>query len=250
MNRSKTLIALMAGIVFAASIALFFLFTNEEARDIEAWLSLGMVIFAEFLLSAQLLRGARPGARSTPGDAVRVSILTLYLVGVIAAAVLGSGLFRMPLRGYLVVHILLGVALSLTFGSVSLFDRQGVTTDAKTRAERLRLRNLSLEVQGIRDRIEGRLGTTTPGGSPGSLNDLLDVLRTVQEKLKYSDPVGTPDIETEEAEIDRSIGELKSAVDDALKTRDPESRLANTSTLAKEIGKRIDRRNERLSALK
>lgn len=181
MNRSKTLIALMSGIAVAASVALFFLLTDVETREGRAWLSLGLVVLAELLLVAQFLRGSRPGERSIPGDAVRVTILTLYLAGVLVAAVLGSGLLRMPIRGYLVVHILLGVAAALSYGSISLFDRRGAAVDAGTRAGRLRIRDLALEVQGIRDRIEARLGGSAPaaGGSEG--NALLDAQRMISE---------------------------------------------------------------------
>lgn len=232
-------------ILAIVTVTLFFIFSEPGIRDLSWWLSLGTLVLAEglsYMYFARFLKGGHEFKAAVPMYLAVGTVLILYDIAVLLHIVLFWMMMKVSAGAYLAIHLLtLAAALiiALFLGMAKMFIRRQ-ETDEQGRLQSMK--RLQLVVQAARMELEA-----WQHEERGMMTELL---RKLEEQVKYSDPVSLPAMVLEEAQLmdkaDRLETGVRSAVRDEHTLYSPEE----LRSMIQDLSKAIRLRNEQLASLK
>ncbi|MBN3524074.1 hypothetical protein [Paenibacillus apiarius] len=231
--------------ILTVTVALFFTFSEIDTRDLSWWLSLGSLVLAEllsYLFSFKLLKGGPEFKAAVPAYLSLGTVLFFYDLAVLIHIVLFWIILDVSAQAYLWIQLLtfaVALVIALLLGLSKVFVGRLVTD------ERMRLQSmkqLQLVVHGARLELEG--------WEHAERETMLELLRKLEEQVKYSDPVSLPAMVLEEAQLMEKANRLEAGVRSAVRERHTLYSAEELRGMIQDLSNAIRLRNEQLTILK
>lgn len=205
-TKSASLLSLLMALSMGVTFTVAFLLFDDAHRAVRFWLSLGTILFAEFILFLHpislIIYGSRI-RRNIPLHLVPSLLSSGYLIGVLVLAVIATT--PISITSLMVLHILLGFALLLGVGGIGLANIYFSKMDSQTSAERKPMITLVNRCAHIRDRL-------AMINLDSSINLKNDFGKFCDEDLHYATGETVSGAEKLDDEINTCLDEIESRV--------------------------------------
>lgn len=170
-------------------------------------------------------------------------ITAAYTAAVVLAVVIFDWILEIPSFWYAVVQLLLLAAAAISLALIGIYGWHAGAQESKN--ERLS-RGLLAQRKALAEMKEAARSWEHEGSG-----QLAGVIRRVEEKFTYSDPVSRPELSATEGMLDQQIALLRDQVELLLSTNVPRAGWEQElEDIAADIEKTLQRRNRELAGLK
>lgn len=233
--RSLTVVYISAVVLTIAVILLADLpFLNPE----QAWITLGVLILAEFVLYSLILHYIAQQSRSNKlmsGFMAYASIAGLYFLAVVIAIVVTLA-FGLSTSKYILIHVILLAAAAILSGGVMLFSRNVSEQEREIEEQAGWINQMMLHLREIKQDLES-------WNHP--VKDLLKKgLEDLEEKVRYSDPVTHPGLAAAERELLDLIRQLAGRVRGLAQLPDAAEEAEGIGSQIRETSSKLAKRNQ------
>lgn len=198
---TKRLLAILCIIFVLGSAAAFLIVKNRTPRF---WISYCSAVAA--LAAVGFGAWKTPAGRSQPPVYLFETVSGIYAAAVAAAIYIGHVRLHLPARWYAALHILL-LAVYLVLMIVGASGRQYIADQDK--AVRQQVMKARMDVERV-----AQLTAAADDLPPAVKSEAADLLREVEDKLRFSDPMQSAETAGQAGEVDKALDELETAMDD------------------------------------
>ncbi|MEK5463748.1 hypothetical protein MKY64_01925 [Paenibacillus sp. FSL R7-0210] len=248
MQRQRSYTGLVTGIyvaVLAVTAGTFFTFGFSESllRFVVTLLAVGMAETVGYVYCMLWLRRAAEAGRTSPVFISGAVIIVFYLAAVLASAILLDWLLELSPLWYAGEQLLILIVASVVLVATGGYGRNAASGERRAADASRSLRTHMQELQEIR----GIAGTW----KHSEASRLVELIDSLEEKFRYSDPVSRPGLYATEDIIRQQISLLHDHVALLLVLKELPARWdTETEELTESIAGTLQRRNLELAALK
>lgn len=248
MNRKKPYAVMLTAIYITVIILTVLAFTimGFSVNHQRLLITLLAILIAETAVYAYTLfwiKVARTVSGTPPVVLSGAFITAAYTAAVVLAAVIFDWLLEVPSFWYAAVHLLLLAAAAISLALIGLY---GWHAGAQERKEGRAARSLLGQRKKLAEIKQAARGWEHEGN-----DQLVGVVRRVEEKFTYSDPVSRPELSATEEMLDQQIALLRDQVELLLATSAPRAGWEDElEAIATDIETTLQRRNRELAGLK
>ncbi|MBP2114474.1 hypothetical protein [Paenibacillus silagei] len=248
MQRQRSYTGLVTGIyvaVLAVTAGTFFTFGFSESllRFVVTLLAVGMAETVGYVYCMLWLRRAAEAGRTSPVFISGAVIIVFYLAAVLASAILLDWLLELSPLWYAGEQLLILIVASTVLVATGGYGRNAASGERRAADASRSLRTHMQELQEIR----GIAGTW----KHSEASRLVELIDSLEEKFRYSDPVSRPGLYATEDIIRQQISLLHDHVALLLVLKELPARWdTETEELTESIAGTLQRRNLELAALK
>ncbi|WP_339250497.1 hypothetical protein [Paenibacillus sp. FSL P2-0136] len=248
MQRQRSYTGLVTGIyvaVLAVTAGTFFTFGFSESllRFVVTLLAVGMAETVVYVYCMLWLRSAPEAGRTSPVFISGAVIIAFYLAAVLASAILLDWLLELSPLWYAGEQLLILIVASIVLVATGGYGRNAASGERRAADASRSLRTHMQELQEIR----GIAGTW----KHSEASRLVELIDSLEEKFRYSDPVSRPGLYATEDIIRQQISLLHDHVALLLVLKELPARWdTETEELTESIAGTLQRRNLELAALK
>ncbi len=248
MNKRKTTVGFIT-VIYAAVIIVtvlsFFGFGFSESL-LRFVISLTAVLLAESVVYVYSIFWLRVTGRISQTPPVMISgafITLIYMAAVLISAIVFDWLLELPPFWYAALQLLIVVVGAVSLAATGLYGWNAGAQEKKARDSTRGLRQHRQALAEIR-----MTARTWKHPECGQLIELID---TLEEKFKYSDPVSNSSLYATEDMLNQQISLLHDHVELLLAVNEPRADWGvETKEIVENIATTLQRRNRELSALK
>lgn len=232
-------------IILIVTLSLFFSFSETDTRDASWWLSLSALVLAEVISYGfvfHMIESGHEFKASVPAYMSLAAVITIYDAAVLLHIVLFWLIFDIPFKIYLFIHILTLAAMlivGLLLGMAKIFIR---SQEADEQIRIQSMKQLYIILHGARMELDSC--------QHADCDTLRELLCSLEEQLKYSDPISHPALVLEEAELMEKVRQLDSGVRSFVRERPTLHSSDELRQLMLDIAKILRLRNERMTVMK
>lgn len=248
MQRQRSYTGLVTGIyvaVLAVTAGTFFTlgFSESLLRFVVTLLAVGIAETVVYVYCMLWLRRAPEASRTSPVFISGAVIMALYVAAVLASAILLDWLLELSPLWYAGEQLLILIAASIVLVATGGYGRNAASGERRAADASRSLRTHMQELQEIR----GIAGTW----KHPEAGRLVELIKALEEKFRYSDPVSRPGLYATEDIIRQQISLLHDHVALLLVLKELPARWdTETEELTESIAGTLQRRNLELAALK
>ncbi|WP_342547290.1 hypothetical protein NST69_23785 [Paenibacillus sp. FSL P2-0089] len=248
MQRQRSYTGLVTGIyvaVLAVTAGTFFTFGFSESllRFVVTLLAVGMAESVVYVYCMLWLRRAAEAGRTSPVFISGAVIIVFYLAAVLASAILLDWLLELSPLWYAGEQLLILIVASVVLVATGGYGRNAASGERRAADASRSLRTHMQELQEIR----GIAGTW----KHSEASRLVELIDSLEEKFRYSDPVSRPGLYATEDIIRQQISLLHDHVALLLVLKELPARWdTETEELTESIAGTLQRRNLELAGLK
>ncbi|KAI7262205.1 hypothetical protein KC345_g9503 [Hortaea werneckii] len=189
------------------------------------------------------LRSAPEAVRTSPVLLSGAWIIAVYVISVLASAVLLDWLLELHPLWYAGEQLIVLIVAAVVLAATGLYGWNAASGERRDADASRNLRHHRQELRGIRE-------IASTWKQPGSAR-LIELVDTLEEKFRYSDPISNPELSATEDMINQQISLLHDHVALLLVLKEPPADWeTETQELTESIAGTLQRRNRELAALK
>ncbi|NOJ69926.1 hypothetical protein [Paenibacillus alvei] len=232
-------------ILAAVTAGLFFGLSEADSRGFSWWLSLGSLMLAGlicYLFCMNVLFHLSKHKDEVPLNLSIMAIAFMYNIAVLIHIVLFWLVMDVPEKMYMWIHI---ITFAAAFILALLIGLTRVSVGRLQREESYRvqaMKRLLLVVQGARLELEGWKDAERDG--------LVELMRKLEEQVKYSDPMSVPAMVLEEGQLMEQADRLEAGVQSVVRERNTVYSADELRDMIRKLSNGIKLRNEQLANLK
>jgi hypothetical protein len=248
MNKIRSYTGLITVIyiaVLAVTIFSFFMlgFSESLMRFVVTLLAVCIAETAIYGYSILWLRSAPEAVRTSPVLLSGAWIIAVYVIAVLASAVLLDWLLELHPLWYAGEQLIVLIVAAVVLAATGLYGWNAASGERRDADASRNLRHHRQELRGIRE-------IASTWKQPGSAR-LIELVDTLEEKFRYSDPISNPELSATEDMINQQISLLHDHVALLLVLKEPPADWeTETQELTESIAGTLQRRNRELAALK
>lgn len=244
-SRFKWITSAIFLILGAVTVGLFFGLSDVESRGFSWRLSLGSLMVAgviSYLFCMSVLVHLSKHKDEVPMNLSMGAIAFICNIAVLVHVVLFWLVLDVPEKVYMWIHIItFAVAFILTL--LIGLTRLSVGRLQKDESNRMQFKKrLQLVLHGARLELEG--------WKDAERDELLDLMRKLEEQVKYSDPMSVPAMVLEEGQLMEQADRLEAGVRSVVRERNTVYTADELRDMIRKLSNGIKLRNEQLAELK
>lgn len=231
-------------VVAAVTLACFAVFRGHAASGVPFWVSLGAVLLAEtalWLYASHIVRNLERVKRSVPAWLALGTVLGAYFVLTVVYSLL-TALADYALPYYLLLHLITLAAAVVIGALLMLFTRSTEIREHETRTHISGLQEIEFSLRQLQDQAAMLNG-------PGK-RQLEEAIAEFIESVRYSDPVTPDSIAGQDLMLLEELRNLNEIAASMGRTGGQDQELGPIIDQVRQLRRKWKLRNERLLALK
>ncbi|MNH90793.1 hypothetical protein D3C73_433380 [compost metagenome] len=174
-----------------------------------------------------------------PGAIALGTIIVLYAVAVLFIVVFIQQMIHVSLFVYGIIHLVTALAAAAFYGAVSGFNRYVERQEADVRSRTARFKQIQHHLAVVKQELSNQAHDATQA--------LMNEIRALEEKVKYSDPFSHPSLRILEDNLQWQVDELVKCVQSH---GDVPGNVELSFMLIRDISKDLTTRNGKLHTLR